>query len=222
MSKYTTAERALVKYIVAPLSIKRIPEAEIINAIFNQTNKTIIKVALHKIRQIKRESFKWYKTMREGEYEYIHEFKERINEIMSLQKKHHEIIDSTTEPTTVKQTSLAELHRLNITLSNYFDVAPSIINGNTLSTTHNKAIRQQQNRNRVYRLIPSILKYSKTISGYGIRKNIRQLAKETNGQCCWNHIVGLPQKDKKEYPLFDYEKILYDTLLFSVVTILRP
>jgi CheY-like chemotaxis protein len=30
-----------------------------------------------------------YKTMREGEYEYIHEFKERINEILFLQKKHH-------------------------------------------------------------------------------------------------------------------------------------
>ena len=54
--------------------------------------------------------------MREGQYEYIHEFKERINEILWLQKKHHEIIDSPTEPTSVKQTSLAELHRLNITL----------------------------------------------------------------------------------------------------------
>ena len=73
--------------------------------------------------------------MREGEYEYIHEFKERIHEIMSLQKKHHQIVDSPTEPTTVKQTSLAELHRLNITLSNYFDVAPDIINGSTLSET---------------------------------------------------------------------------------------
>ena len=28
-------------------------------------------------------------SMREGEYEYIHEFKERINEILFLQKKHH-------------------------------------------------------------------------------------------------------------------------------------
>lgn len=62
--------------------------------------------------------------MRECEYEYIHEFKERISEIMDLQKKHHAIIDADTEPTTVKQTSMAELHRLNITLSNYFDVAP--------------------------------------------------------------------------------------------------
>jgi hypothetical protein len=35
----------------------------------------------------------------------------------------------------------------------------------------------------------------------------------TSGQCCWNHIVGLPTKDHKEYPLFDYEKLLYDSLL---------
>jgi len=70
--------------------------------------------------------------MREGQYEYIHEFKERINEILSLQKLHHQIIDSPTEPTTVKQTSMAELHRLNITLSNYFDVAPDIIGHSTV------------------------------------------------------------------------------------------
>jgi hypothetical protein len=78
-------------------------------------------------QQIKKESYHWYKTMREGEYEYIHEFKERINEIMDLQKRHHAILDSDTEPTAIKQNSLAELHRLNITLSNYFDVAPDII-----------------------------------------------------------------------------------------------
>ncbi len=71
--------------------------------------------------------------MREGEYEYIHEFKERIDEILWLQKKHHEIIDNNPN-TSLEQSSLAELHRLNITLSNYFDVAPSII-GNTISAT---------------------------------------------------------------------------------------
>jgi hypothetical protein len=79
--------------------------------------------------------------MREGQYEYIHEFKERISEIMDLQKRHHDILDSPTEPTTVKQASMAELHRLNITLSNYFDVAPDII-GHTISapsTTEAKA-----------------------------------------------------------------------------------
>jgi hypothetical protein len=69
--------------------------------------------------------------MPEGQYEYIHEFKERINEILWLQRKHHEILDSDKEATTVKQSSMAELHRLNITLSNYFDVAPDII-GHTI------------------------------------------------------------------------------------------
>ena len=72
--------------------------------------------------------------MREGQYEYIHEFKERIDEILWLQKKHHEIIDSY-RTNNSEATSLAELHGLNITLSNYFDVAPDIINGNTLSKT---------------------------------------------------------------------------------------
>jgi hypothetical protein len=135
MPKFTSAERTTVKSTVAALTIKRIPESEIIKAIFDQTNKTITTRYLSTIRQqIKRESYHWYKTMRDGEYEYIHEFKERISEIMDLQKMHHAIIDSDTESTTVKQTSMAELHRLNVTLSNYFDVAPSIVNGITVPT----------------------------------------------------------------------------------------
>lgn len=46
--------------------------------------------------------------------------------------------------------------------------------------------------------------------------NEEQHAKEfikTIGQCCFNDIVGRPLKDGKEYPLFDYEKLLYDSLL---------
>ena len=50
--------------------------------------------------------------MREGQYEYIHEFKERINEILWLQRKHHEIIDSDRIQRTIKQTSLAEFHQI--------------------------------------------------------------------------------------------------------------
>ena len=106
MPKFTAPESTLIKSIVASISIKRIPEPEIINEIYNQTNKTISKVALFNIKKrIKRDSYHWYKTMRNGEFEYVHEFRERVSEIM------------------------AELHRLSITLSNLFDVAPTIING---------------------------------------------------------------------------------------------
>jgi hypothetical protein len=76
--------------------------------------------------------------MREGEYEYIHEFKERINEILDLQRRHYQIVDNESTPTPIKQTSLAELHRLSITLSNLYAVAPTIIgvgNNATISIT---------------------------------------------------------------------------------------
>jgi len=124
-----------------------VPDLEITQVIFDQTGKTITDRYLSTIReQIKRESFNWYKAMREGEYEYLHEFKERINEIYFLQKKHHEIIDSPKEPTTNKQSSLAELHRLNITLSNYFYVAPSIIGNATISATPETKSTEQRRK----------------------------------------------------------------------------
>jgi hypothetical protein len=147
VAKFTGPERALAKSIVATLSIKRIPDTEIIKEIYDKTNKTITRMSLYNLRQsIKKESYHWYKTMREGEYEYIHEFKERINEIFWLQKKHHEIIDSPTESTANKQTSLAELHKLNITLSNYFDVAPTIV-GTTISETPETKTATETERN---------------------------------------------------------------------------
>ena len=73
--------------------------------------------------------------MREGQHEYIHEFKERIDEILWLQMKHHELIESNKHNPQIQQTSLAELHRLSITLSNLYDVAPTIINDTTLPAT---------------------------------------------------------------------------------------
>jgi hypothetical protein len=140
VAKFTGPERTLAKSIVATLSIKRIPDTEIIKEIYDKTNKMITRMSLYNLRQqIKKESYDWYKTIREGQYQYVHEFKERIDEIRWLQRKHHEIIDSK-EPTTVKQSSLAELHKLNITLANYFDIAPYITithqdNDNSLSKT---------------------------------------------------------------------------------------
>ena len=49
---------------------------------------------------------------------------------MDLQQQHHEIILRNQGRPSIVQTSLAELHRLNITLSNYISVAPSIGNQN--------------------------------------------------------------------------------------------
>jgi Terminase RNaseH-like domain len=34
----------------------------------------------------------------------------------------------------------------------------------------------------------------------------------TNGCCCFNHIIGLPTKEGMEKAMFDYEKLLYDSI----------
>ena len=37
----------------------------------------------------------------------------------------------------------------------------------------------------------------------------------TDGDCCFNHIIGLPQKDSADKPLYDYEKIIFDSLVIQ-------
>ena len=38
---------------------------------------------------------------------------------------------------------------------------------------------------------------------------------KTDGDCCFNHIIGLPQKDRKDKPLYDYEEIIFNSLVYS-------
>jgi hypothetical protein len=41
----------------------------------------------------------------------------------------------------------------------------------------------------------------------------------TDGDCCFNHIVGLPQRDGQDKPLYDYEKIIFDSLVTQVTLV---
>ncbi|MFL6413761.1 MAG: hypothetical protein ACJ71K_21280, partial [Nitrososphaeraceae archaeon] len=43
----------------------------------------------------------------------------------------------------------------------------------------------------------------------------RQEDIRTNGDCCFNHIIGLPQKDGNDKALYDYEQIIFDSLIAS-------
>src|SRR5919198_5855837 len=36
---------------------------------------------------------------------------------------------------------------------------------------------------------------------------------KTDGDCCFNHIIGLPQKDGIDKPLYDYQQIIFDSLI---------
>jgi hypothetical protein len=46
--------------------------------------------------------------------------------------------------------------------------------------------------------------------------NIKEHKQEdirTNGDCCFNHIIGLPQKDTVDKPLYDYQRMIFDSLV---------
>lgn len=144
MSKFTNAEKSLVKSIVATLTLKRISDNQILEEIEKQTNKSLSRTGLYYLKQsIKRDSAKWYVALRNSEYSYIHEFRERIREIEYLQMRHYKIIDENTNSPSIIQKSLESLHTLNVTLSNYYDIAPYIIpklgadlsNGHPIPTT---------------------------------------------------------------------------------------
>jgi len=32
----------------------------------------------------------------------------------------------------------------------------------------------------------------------------------TMGSCCFNHIIGLPQKDGADKPLYDYQRMIFE------------
>ena len=43
------------------------------------------------------------------------------------------------------------------------------------------------------------------------QSNLRNI--NTHGDCCFNHIIGLPSKNGIQHPLYDYEKMLYKSLM---------
>ncbi|HZI71571.1 MAG TPA: DEAD/DEAH box helicase family protein, partial [Nitrososphaeraceae archaeon] len=38
---------------------------------------------------------------------------------------------------------------------------------------------------------------------------------KTKGNCCFNHIIGLPTKEQMEKPIYDYQKLLHDSSLIA-------
>ena len=159
-SKYTVYERGLIKSLVATLSLKRIPDAEIVKEIERQTDSSFTISGLAKVKeQLKKESHGWFKLMRQDQYAYIHEYKSRIEEIESLQKKANQIIDKNEHNPQIQLSAISELHKLNITLSNYIEVLPTVINnyGTSISTTPEDKTTQNQQKSQQNQSLQSSL-----------------------------------------------------------------
>jgi hypothetical protein len=73
-----------------------------------------------------------------------------------------------------------------------------------------KLVSQQQRENTSKELFQRL--QGKPFWIWNVEEHKLEDAK-TNGDCCLNHIIGLPTKEVMEKAMFDYEKLLYYSLL---------
>lgn len=125
MPKFTAAERNQIQSIVATLSIKRIPDVEIIEEINQKLKKTIGPRELYNVRQrIEKESYKWYTELRDDSYAYLSTYKNRIDSFFSYQNKLHEIINKSRNKPEIQIKAISELVRIEMSVYNtYKDLA---------------------------------------------------------------------------------------------------
>jgi hypothetical protein len=67
--------------------------------------------------------------------------------------------------------------------------------------------QQQQHQNKLFQRLQG-----KPFWIWDVEEHKQEDVK-TNGDCCFNHIIGLPQKDGIDKPLYDYEGIIFDSLV---------
>jgi transposase-like protein len=75
--KFNKSEREYVKDIVNLYSLKRFSTEEIIRGIYEVTKRKVTPVYISQVRKrIREDAAKWYRSIRDGEYEYIYQRKD--------------------------------------------------------------------------------------------------------------------------------------------------
>ena len=99
--KVTREQRQYIRGIIQNLALQRWQDQEIVDYLNNEKNITLSRSAVTRIRiRIERQAEKWYFELRESRYRYVAMFKDRIDSLLSYQKKLHEIIKTSTSTDT--------------------------------------------------------------------------------------------------------------------------
>ena len=145
--KVTREHRQYVRGIIQNLSLQRWQDQEIADYLNNEKGITLSRSAVTHIRiRMERQAEKWYFELRESRYRYVAMFKERIDSLLSYQKKLHEIITSTSTSTDaegeheqkpeVKIKAITELHAIEVTLFTMWKQLPNLYVNNNITVNH--------------------------------------------------------------------------------------
>jgi hypothetical protein len=128
---FTKAERQYVKGIVHNYSLQRWTDQDIVDYLREEKKIDINRSTITKIRnQVEEQAENWYVELRDSRYKYIAFYKERLDSLMSYQKKLNLIVESYLRPGNIIYTdtiirAIAELHRIEISLHNLMKVLNS-------------------------------------------------------------------------------------------------
>jgi hypothetical protein len=120
----TKAEREYVKSLVRNLSVQRLTDREIVRWLHDEKQIDLDRSTISKMRiQVEKEATKWYVGIRESGSKYVAIYKERLDSLLSYQKKLHEIINQVSSPEIVLR-AISELHRIEMSLHTLFKEIP--------------------------------------------------------------------------------------------------
>lgn len=134
-------KRQYVRGIIHNLSLQRWTSQEISD--YDEKKIDVARSTVNSIRRlIEKQAEKWYIELRQSRYKYIAIYKERIDSLLSYQKKLHQIIDFYIQPpnkmlyTDTVIRAISELHKIEISIFSLWKQIPDLpIGKNQINST---------------------------------------------------------------------------------------
>jgi hypothetical protein len=189
--RWTKAERQYMKGIVHNYSLQNWTDQNIVDYLRQEKKIEIGRSTVTKIKnQIELEAEEWYTELRDSGAKYIAIYKERLDSLLSYQKKLHEIINQSEQSPELALRAISELHRIEISLHTLMKELPGDIKISKDKTEENDREKEKAGH----------LTFDEWISKYPPKPRISedsQYSDEENGQYYW----GLHKKynDVKEW-----------------------
>jgi hypothetical protein len=124
--KVAKSEKQYLRGMIHNLSLQKWTDQDIVDYLRDEKNIDIGRSTVTKIKnQIEKEAEKWYIELRQSTYKYIATYKERLDSLLSYQKKLNDILDSSKKEET-KIRAITALQSIELDIFNIFKQMPDL------------------------------------------------------------------------------------------------
>jgi hypothetical protein len=120
------AQKEYVKAIVHQLSLQRLSDGEIVDYLAKEKGIVLAKCRVNQIKNgIAREAARWYIELKQSQYKYIANYKERLDSLLSYQKILNDIV-KTTKREDIKIKAVSACHSIEMDIFNLWKQLPEL------------------------------------------------------------------------------------------------